>query len=544
MAGATAQNRRVALVVGAGRYEHAARLANTTDDALAIAAALARLGFDVDTVLDPDRAAFETAVRKLGERARGADAALFYYAGHALEYGGRNWLVPVQADLHSERDLRFETLDLDAVIEQMQGQSRVSILFLDACRENPFANALTAGTRALSLNRGLAAPQREAVGTMIVYATAPGQVAEDGDGPHSPFTAALLRHMEEPGVEIRQMLAEVRRDVRKATGGRQVPWDSSALEGQFYLHPVPASAQPKLSADANDIEVMFWDSVRNSSDPADLRAYLMRYPGGLFADLARNHLARLSAHPADEPSPAAVQQKANQVAAQVVTKKTAANPQDEAARRKQEEQAAQRVAEDAARERAQQNAAAEAKHVEERMQKLLPAEDGLLERQQLALLRSQLPPGPGEPARSDAATPQVAEAQRLLNVLGFPAGGVDGQMGPRTREAIRAYQSAHNLDVTGELSELLLLRLRTASPAMAAATGGDLRARAAAAAREGDTATAIRLYQDSLAANPKDADTATALADLYSATGDFEGALRLYTEAQALRTAKPASPAI
>ena len=200
--GAVADERRVALVVGVSSYQHANRLFNTLNDAQDINASLQRLGFEVDMVSDPDRTALEASVRRLGDRARHADVALFYYAGHALEYGGQNWLVPVQADLHTERDLRFETLDVNAVVEQMEGQSRISLVILDACRDNPFRHVFAANLRELVVGRGLAAPQISASGMLVVYATAPGSVAGDGDGPHSPFTAALLRHIEDPNVEI------------------------------------------------------------------------------------------------------------------------------------------------------------------------------------------------------------------------------------------------------------------------------------------------------------------------------------------------------
>jgi uncharacterized caspase-like protein len=129
---------RVALVVGAAKYEHGATLANTLDDARDTAAALKRLGFDVDLVLDPDRASLEAAVRRLGQRSRGADAALFYYSGHALESQGVNWVLPVSADVKDDRDLRFEALDLATVLNQVEGSARVSLIFLDACREDPF----------------------------------------------------------------------------------------------------------------------------------------------------------------------------------------------------------------------------------------------------------------------------------------------------------------------------------------------------------------------------------------------------------------------
>jgi uncharacterized caspase-like protein len=289
-ASAMADERRIALVVGASAYQHAPQLANTRTDATAIAAALQRLGFEVERLLDPDRAAFEAAVRRLGRNSAGADAALFYYAGHALESAGENWMVPVSADIASDRDLRFEALDLDTILEQMGGGARVSLVFLDSCRDNPFRLRITSGARDFSV--GGLGRVNAAVGTFIAFATAPGNFAEDGSGPDSPFTMALLASIEKPGLEVRQMMSEVRKAVREATGGRQIPWDSSALEGQFYFKP---SAQPTQNVNqpfpSNDqIETIFWDSVRNSRDPANIQAYLNRYPTGMFADVARNLL--------------------------------------------------------------------------------------------------------------------------------------------------------------------------------------------------------------------------------------------------------------
>jgi uncharacterized caspase-like protein len=349
--GAGAGERRVALVVGVSAYQHANRLPNTLNDARSIAASLTVLGFDVETITDPDRNGLETAVRRLGDRARGADVSLFYYAGHALEYGGQNWLVPIQADLHTERDVRFETLDVDAVIEQMQGQSRVSLLILDSCRDNPFRHALEGNVRGMMASRGLAA-QPGAAGTLIVYATAPGQVAEDGNGPHSPFTSALLHHLEDPGVEIRTVITTVRAEVRKATMGTQVPWDSSSLEGQFFLRPVAA-----------DLETIYWESVRSSTDSADLQAYLSRYPNGVFAELARNRIARLRLGDAEQRG---AEQKAAD-AKRLAEQQAATDAAQRLAEQKTADEAAQKLAERRATEEAQrladQKVAAEAKRL-------------------------------------------------------------------------------------------------------------------------------------------------------------------------------------
>lgn len=237
-----AAQRRVALVVGNAAYRHVPVLANPGNDARAIAAALVRLGFDTDLVVDADRAAMEAAVRRLGDRAAGADAALFFYAGHAVEVAGRNYLVPISANVRSARDLPFETLDFDALLTQVEGRARVALILLDSCRDNPFRALLGTATRGV-VRAGIAAVQ-SATGTLIAFATAPGQVAQDGSGLHSPFTAALLEHIETPGLEIRQMLARVRKSVREATGGQQVPWETSALEGEVLLRTAAVTPPP------------------------------------------------------------------------------------------------------------------------------------------------------------------------------------------------------------------------------------------------------------------------------------------------------------
>src|SRR6266704_1850351 len=253
---ALAQGRRIALVIGVSKYKNVPPLANTANDADGVGAALRRLGFAVDLVIDPDRNAMESSIRNLGRKAEGADASVFFYAGHAIEVGGQNLLVPAPADIQSDRDLRYETIDLDSVLDAVAGRSAVSLLFLDSCRDNPFSKKLVANSRAISF-RGLGAIDA-ATGTLIAFATAPGKTAEDGDGQNSPFTSALLRNLERSGIEVRRMLGEVRREVRETTGGRQIPWENSALEGEFYFKPVaaistaPAVAQNDQSASPTD----------------------------------------------------------------------------------------------------------------------------------------------------------------------------------------------------------------------------------------------------------------------------------------------------
>ena len=225
-----ADGRRVALVVGVSNYHSVSPLKNTLNDAQRMGAALERLGFEVTRVADPTRADFVRAIRDFGARAHEADASLFFYAGHALEVSGHNWLLPVDAKLESTLDLKLEALDVDTVLDRAQ-LARTAIMFLDACRNNPFADRLVAENRGAAA-RGLARIDPTS-GVFVAFATAPGQVALDGNGADSPFTEALLRYIETPGLEIRQLMSRVRADVHQATKDQQ-PWEQSALEGDFF----------------------------------------------------------------------------------------------------------------------------------------------------------------------------------------------------------------------------------------------------------------------------------------------------------------------
>jgi Caspase domain len=285
---------RVALVVGVSNYEHAGRLTNTLNDANDVAATLKRLSFEVETLLDPNRFALEGAVRRYGDRSLNADVSLFYYSGHALESAGRNWLLPATASLASERDLRFEAVDLNTVQEQADGAAKISIVFLDACRDNPFSRRL-AVTRRDAAPRGLARVDVTLGGVLVAFSTGPGQVAIDSIGAkrNSPFTAALLKYIETPGLEIKSLLARVTKDVVEETNGMQRPWQNSSLEGDFYFLPTPVVAAASSAQSQVTLDSMFWDSIKASRNPADFRAYLTRFPQGVFVELAQNRLSAL-----------------------------------------------------------------------------------------------------------------------------------------------------------------------------------------------------------------------------------------------------------
>ena len=246
-----AAEKRVALVVGNSAYKEVGALANPVNDANEISAALKSAGFEVILGVNVDKREFDTKVRNFADLLENADAAIFFYAGHGLQVAGRNYLIPVDAHLQGERDLDFDAVNLDFIMKQMElGRAdKTNIVFLDACRDNPFAQNLarSMGTRSASIGKGLAQVDT-GVGTFIAYSTQPGNVALDGKGKNSPFTAALAKHVKEPGRDLTSVMIEVRKDVLAATGGKQVPWDHSALTGEFYFQPTAVPQQRSATA--------------------------------------------------------------------------------------------------------------------------------------------------------------------------------------------------------------------------------------------------------------------------------------------------------
>jgi caspase domain-containing protein/uncharacterized protein DUF6719 len=229
---------RVALVIGNGAYQAAVQLPNPANDAADIAETLHRIGFEVIEGRDLGKNAMENKIREFGRKLDKANLAIFFYAGHGLQVGGRNYLVPIDAKLERPGDLNFETIELSLVLAQMETEKRVNLVFLDACRDNPLTRSLARGpaARSIAIGQGLASVQ-SAIGTMISYSTQPDNVALDGDGRNSPFAGALLRHIATPGLEISSLMKRVRADVASMTRDKQVPWDHSSLTGDVILVP-------------------------------------------------------------------------------------------------------------------------------------------------------------------------------------------------------------------------------------------------------------------------------------------------------------------
>lgn len=243
-AGLAAQERRVALVVGNSAYDGAATLANPTNDATATAAALERLGFEVTLATDITGAETVKSIADFTRKLGGARLALFYFAGHGIQVGGQNFLLPTDVSADSEWALRYSAINVQEIVSEMEALAEVSIVILDACRNNPYAEQVGGATRSASASRGLAPMSLAGKGAIIAYAAAAGQVAADGAGEHSPYTAALLEEIEAPGVELGLMLRRVAGRVIDETGGDQRPELLVRLVDEVYFNPAPAVALP------------------------------------------------------------------------------------------------------------------------------------------------------------------------------------------------------------------------------------------------------------------------------------------------------------
>jgi uncharacterized caspase-like protein len=296
-----AAEKRVALIVGNSSYQHAPRLSNPGNDAGDMAAKLRSLGFEVVDGIDLGKRDMEKRIRAFSDILAGADVGLFYYAGHGLQVDGRNFLAPIDAELRAESDLDFEAVELELVLKQMVRNAPTSIVFLDACRDNPLATNLAKVSRSIAIGRGLARVETPA-SMMIVYATEPGKVALDGTGRNSPFTAALLRHIGQEGASISDVMIDVRNDVLKETGGQQRPFESASLTGQFYFKPRPETPAPST---AEEIASLRAEIARLQADQGALLKSQQEQLIEMQAKLAVKTGADSAPPPAASPSPSA-----------------------------------------------------------------------------------------------------------------------------------------------------------------------------------------------------------------------------------------------
>jgi uncharacterized caspase-like protein len=344
-------DKRVALVIGNSNYKHTPALTNPANDATDVAQALTAIGFDVTLKLDVEKRQMDQVVAQFARAATSADAALFYYAGHGMQFQGRNFLMPVDAELQDEISLRYEMTGIDDIKAALERSQGVKIMVLDSCRNNPLAEKLvrsiTVSTRDIPQVQGYARPEKTR-GMIIVYATQADDVANDGLGRNSPFSAAFLKEIREPGLEVGVMFRRIGGDVYQATNGRQSPELSISMVPEYYLNQA-------------ETDQSIWARIRVNADAAAIQEFLQRYPNSFYAPDARARLDLLERQAREKAEAEAEAQRRRASAA-------------EAARLEEEQ---------AARERA----AAEARaHEQDLAAKLAAAE---AERQKLAVELAQ-----------------------------------------------------------------------------------------------------------------------------------------------------------
>jgi caspase domain-containing protein len=307
--------KRVALVIGNSAYQHTPKLDNPKNDAVDMAAALRQLGFEVVEGIDLDKRGFDQKVLAFAAALKGSDVGVFFYAGHGMQVAGQNYLVPTDAKAEAAETLDFEMVRVDVVQRIMERLTNTNILFLDACRDNPLARNLarSMGTRSAEVGRGLAIVEA-GIGTLISFSTQPGNVALDGTGRNSPFAGALVKFMSSSNNDLSAILIAVRNDVMKETQRKQVPWEHSALTGQFYFRETPALAPaappPPSQPDQGELE-RAWKFIKETKDQAQLEAFIKRFPDTPYAVMARARLEELKTKVAPAPAPSQDAQSIN-----------------------------------------------------------------------------------------------------------------------------------------------------------------------------------------------------------------------------------------
>lgn len=288
--------RRVALVIGNSAYVEAP-LRNPVNDARAMAATLRELNFDVMLLENADRTRMQRAALEFGRKLSDDVAGLFYFSGHGMQVQGINYLIPINAQVGSEEEVEVEALDVNYILARMAtAKNRFNIVILDACRNNPFERSFRSASNGLA---AISAPR----GTLIAYATAPGSVAADGQGANGLYTGELVAALKMPNQALEQTFKRARSEVVTKSGGKQTPWESSSVIGDFIFRP-QVKPGPIATPSSENAEVALWGAVKDSQSTSDYHAYLDAFPNGVYAPLARRRIEGLTAAQS-RPAPAA-----------------------------------------------------------------------------------------------------------------------------------------------------------------------------------------------------------------------------------------------
>jgi uncharacterized caspase-like protein len=291
--------KRVALVLGNSAYQNVPQLTNPVNDGAVIAAKLKQAGFDVvDSRHDLPAAETRRALRDFADRARDADIAVVYYAGHGMEVDGTNYLIPVDAKLERDTDVYDEAFSLDRVLVAIEPARQLRLVILDACRDNPFARIMKRSIASRAIGRGLAKIEPTSPNTLIAYSAKAGSTALDGDDKNSPFTMALAKHLTTPGLDVRRAFGFVRDDVLKTTSNKQEPFVYGSLGGEDVSLVPAAKAAPSTPAPAPNPQAEArrdYELALQLGNKDALNAFLAQYPDGFYANLAKIQIARIAA---------------------------------------------------------------------------------------------------------------------------------------------------------------------------------------------------------------------------------------------------------
>jgi uncharacterized caspase-like protein len=442
--------KRVALVIGNSGYERVAKLGNPVNDAVLVAETFKAAGFDnVELRHDLKIADMRRALRDFIEKSRDADIGVVYYAGHGIEVDGVNYLIPVDAILEHDTDVYDEALSLERVLVAVEPAKQLRLVILDACRDNPFSRSMKRRISSRAIGRGLAKVEPTSPDTLIAFSSKAGSTASDGDGKHSPFTAALVKHVTKPGLDLRKAFGYVRDDVLKSTGNRQEPYVYGSLGGDD-VPLVPAKsdatgpqADPQTAV-RRDYELALQLGTRDGWE-----AFLRTYPDGFYGDLAKGQLKKIAAEEAraaaSEKARLAEQEKARlaaEGARQVEIAKAAA-----AARAAEDDRIA---AEKVKRIEQEKAAAAEKARIAEQEKARLAAEKAKLVEQEMAVAAKQTQLAADKQAEDKKQLAAVSSADKLdqtdvdlprtlqaeLRRVGCSAGAVDGHWGTASQNAL------------------------------------------------------------------------------------------------------------
>jgi uncharacterized caspase-like protein len=474
--------KRVALVLGNSAYQNAARLPNPINDATAVTATLKNAGFDVvDSRQDLKIADMRRALRDFADQARDADVAVIYYAGHGIEIGGTNYLIPTDATLERDTDVYDEAFSLDRVLLAIEPARQLRLVIVDACRDNPFADTMKRTTGTRSVSRGLARIEPTTSNTLVAFAAKAGLVALDGNSQNSPYTASLIRHIATPGLDLRRAFGFIRDEVLKTTGNRQEPYVYGSLGGEDVAL-VPAkvvAAPPNAQADARrDYEL----ALQLGSKDA-LNAFLAQYPDGFYASLAKVRIAAISAEEtrvaATEKARLAEQERTRLAAegaqnTQQVKAAADAKAAEEArvAAEKTKQMLQEQFAE-AERNREAADKAAIAKSAAEKLadQYSTPDKAAPVEapQQKLAALPDPAAAASPSPSTSPAAPPSPAElaksVQAELRRVGCLIGFADGEWNAASRRAVELFNKSAGTRLDVKLASLDAFDAIKAKPA-------------------------------------------------------------------------------